>query len=59
MKLPAPPQRKVGIGAAAGAATTIGVWIASHNGVAIPGEIASAITFLLTFVASYFVSNGE
>jgi hypothetical protein len=55
------PTRKVTIGAATGAATAIMVWIFNEfdilpGGKDIPGDIGAAITTLLTFVASYFVS---
>jgi hypothetical protein len=55
------PTRKVTIGAATGAATAIIVWIANEfdllpGGKDIPGDIGAALTTLLTFIASYFVS---
>lgn len=53
------PTRKVGLGALAGAVTAIAVWIASRYGVAVPGEIASAITTVIYFGASYVVADPE
>lgn len=48
------PTRKVGYGAAAGAVNTIVLWIiATTMRVEIPAEVASAMTVVLMFVASY------
>lgn len=54
------PTRKVGSGALAGAVTVIVLWIINAaTGVDVPPEVASAITFVLMFAASYFVPEGE
>ncbi len=53
------PTRKVGLGAAAGAATVVGIWIAGRYGVAVPGEVGSAITLLIYFLSSYLVADPE
>lgn len=54
------PTRKVGSGALAGAVTVIVLWIINTaTGVEVPPEVASAITFLLMFAASYFVPEGS
>jgi Na+/proline symporter len=54
------PTRKVTFGAFAGALTAILVWILNTfevlpNATQIPGEIASAMTTVLTFLVSYLV----
>ena len=49
------PNRKVGVGALAGAATAILIWIIGMKGVAVPPEVAVAITVILTFGVSYFI----
>lgn len=55
------PTRKVGAGAVAGALSVILVWalnsfvFTSPSGAKITGEIASALTTILTFLVSYFV----
>lgn len=46
---------KVGIGAAAGALTSVLVWIVSLLGLDIPGETAAAITVLITAIVGYLV----
>ena len=51
------PTRKVTAGALAGAVTVIGVAIAEAFGVVVPAEVASSITTVLAFVASYFVRD--
>ena len=48
------PSQKVTVGILAGSLTTIIIW-ALKSVVVIPGEVAAAITTVLTFVASYFV----
>ena len=53
------PTRRVGVGAIAGAVSAIAIWIIGQNGIAIPGEIASAITTVLTFGASYIIADSE
>ena len=55
------PTRKVGAGALAGALSIILVWALNSfaftdpNGMKITGEIASALTTIMTFVTGYFV----
>ena len=49
------PNRKVGASALAGALTAILVGIAGQLGLVISGELAAAITTVLTFVVGYFV----
>ena len=50
------PVRKVAAGGAAGAVTTIIVWILSAAfKIDIPPEIAAAITVVLSFAAGYFI----
>ena len=51
------PTRKVGAGALAGAVTVIGVFIAESLGADIPAEVASSITTILAFAASYLVPD--
>lgn len=46
---------KVGIGAAAGAATAVLVWVVSLFGLIIPGEVGAAITVLITAIVGYIV----
>ena len=50
-------ERKVAAGAVAGAVTTIGVWIASLQGLEVPAEIATAFATVFTAVVSWFVPN--
>lgn len=52
-------NRKVGVGAFAGGISVIVVWLAQQFGAVIPAEVASAITTVLSFLASYFVKEGE
>lgn len=47
------PQAKVVAGGAAGAASIVLVYILGELGVKVPAEVASAITVLLSFAASY------
>ena len=50
------PDRKVTVGALAGALTAIGAWVlAEFGGVTLPPEIAVAVSTVFTFVTSYFV----
>ena len=51
------PKRKVAAGALAGALTVILVWGAGLRGLAVPPEVASAVTVLLTFGVSYLISD--
>ncbi len=50
-------ERKVGAGGLAGALSVILVWIISEVGADIPGEVASAITTVLTFVTAWVVPD--
>lgn len=47
------PTHKVRAGGLAGATTVILVWLLEYAGVSVPAEVASAITVLLSFGASY------
>lgn len=49
-------HRKVAWGGVAGAASVIVVWVVSLLGVAVPAEVASAFTTLLTFGVSVLKS---
>jgi hypothetical protein len=53
------PSRKVTVGALAGALSVVLVWIANSffmpEGKAIPAEVASAITTIISFIASYLI----
>lgn len=51
------PNRKVGAAGLAGAVSIIGVWAASQFGVDVPGEVASAITTVLTFGTGYVIKE--
>ncbi len=51
------PTTKVTVGALAGAVTIILVWAVSLAGLDIPAGVASAITVLVTFAASYLVTE--
>lgn len=52
------PDRKVTAGALAGALTIVLVWaVQEFAQVVIPGEVASAITMIITFCVSYLVPN--
>ncbi len=48
------PSQKVTVGVLAGSLTTIVIW-ALKSVIVIPGEVAAAITTVLTFAVSYFV----
>jgi hypothetical protein len=48
------PSQKVTVGVLAGSITTIVIW-ALKSVVVIPGEVAAAITTVLSFVVSYLV----
>ena len=50
-------ERKVSVGALAGAVSVILVWGIEELGASIPAEVASAVTTVLTFVTSYLVPN--
>ncbi len=45
-------------GGTSGAATVIIIWIIGLFGVAVPPEIASAATVLVTTIFTYFVPHG-
>ncbi len=47
---------KVAAGGAAGAVTILLVWVAGIAGLDVPAEVASAVTVLISFVASYLKS---
>jgi hypothetical protein len=54
------PTRKVAVGGLAGAITFIAVWVLNNfdllpGGKDVPGDVAAALTTLLTFVISYLV----
>lgn len=53
------PTRKVTVGGLAGAISVVLIWVVNSfwlpEGKAIPAEIASAITTILTFVVSYLI----
>ena len=53
------PSRKVGAGALAGALSVVLVWIINTfvltGSMKITGEVASAMTTILTFLVGYFV----
>lgn len=56
----ASPTRKVTLGGLAGALSAIIVWVLNDfnllpGGIDIPGEVASALTTVLTFATAYFV----
>lgn len=48
------PKPKVAAGGAAGAAGILIVFIAGQLGLEVSGEVAAAITTLLSFTAAYF-----
>lgn len=53
-------NRKVSASALAGALSVILVWATKQWGqIEMPGEIGSAITTILSFVTSYFVTEPE
>jgi hypothetical protein len=51
------PTAKVVAGGAAGAAVTIGVWIASLFGLEVPAEVAGAAVVLVSFGAAYMTRD--
>lgn len=51
------PTAKVGVGASAGAVTVILVWVGSLAGVEVPGDVAAAVTLLITAAAAYFMPD--
>jgi preprotein translocase subunit SecD len=54
------PSRKVTAGVLAGAVSVILVWaIKTYVHQDLPGEVASSITTVLTFVTSWFVPETE
>lgn len=48
---------KVAAGGAAGAVTIVLVWIAGELGLEIPGEVAAAITVLISTAAGWLKSD--
>jgi hypothetical protein len=58
--LTAKPTQKVAYGALAGAVSTIVIWLLkTYAHIEIPGEVAAALTTVLTFLVSYVVPPGE
>lgn len=53
------PYRKVGVGAAAGALTTIAVWVLKQSGIEMPPEVAAALTTILTFAVQYMTPEEQ
>jgi putative flippase GtrA len=54
------PSRKVTAGGLAGALSIIVVWIVNQStGTNIPPQVASAITTILTFLASYMIPSAD
>ena len=51
------PTTKVTAGAIAGALTVILVWAVTFAGVTVPPAVAAAVTVLLTFAASWLVTE--
>jgi CBS-domain-containing membrane protein len=49
------PTTKVAAGGVAGAVAVLVVWILGLLHVAVPPEVASALTVVISFVTSYFV----
>jgi hypothetical protein len=49
------PTTKVAAGGIAGALTVLVVWILGLLHVAVPPEVASALTVIISFATSYFV----
>ena len=49
------PTTKVAAGGVAGAITVLLVWILGMFNVAVPPEVSSAFTVIISFAASYFV----
>ena len=51
------PTTKVAAGGVAGALTVLVVWILGLLHVAVPPEVASALTVIISFITSYFVKQ--
>lgn len=49
------PSTKVAAGGVAGALTVLVVWILGLLHVPVPPEVVSALTVIISFIASYFV----
>jgi hypothetical protein len=49
------PKTKVAAGGVAGAITVLVVWVLGMFNVAVPPEVASAFTVIISFATSYFV----
>jgi len=54
------PTRKVGAGALAGAISVMLVWaVKNYGNTDLPAEMSSALTTVVTFITSYFVTDAE
>lgn len=53
----AAPTRKVTAAGLGGALTVIIVFVINSLGTEVPGEVASAITTVVTFLAGYFIKE--
>ena len=53
------PTSKVASGGLAGGLTVVLVFVAGQMGLEIPAEVASAITTVIAFAASYFIKDKE
>lgn len=51
----AKPSAKTGLTVVAGAVVTVLAWVAALNNIDIPGEVAAAITTIISGVVAYFV----
>ena len=51
------PSRKIGAAGLAGAGSILLVWIVGLAGLEVPGEVASALTTVMTFATGYFVKS--
>jgi hypothetical protein len=51
------PDRKVTIGALAGALVVVLIFGVQQFGIVVPPEVAAAVTTLITFAISYLVPN--
>lgn len=60
MNLPEAPHRKVNAAALAGGLSIILVWaVKEFGGHNIPGEVASGLTTVLSFIVAYIVPNAD
>jgi len=53
----ATPSTKVAVGGIAGSLTILFVFVLGTFNIALPPEVASSITVIITFLASYFVKE--